>query len=174
MLESLALALVKSLTAYLFKTYVYLTSNIRIDGAPDWYLKNVSSAVCVYDVENGGLESVDAAKANSYTKMQTELSKIIQTVVYDSYRNLKDPKEKAFVNTFINDPDAGIFINKTLVFRNIDYNKKKHITFVQGCIDKQAIIDYQTERADKIRYELTHMRADNAFDDLDNGNIDIK
>lgn len=174
MLESLSITLLKALATYLFKTYVFLQSNVKIDGAPYWYMQNTSKAVCVYASATGGLEAVDTAKAASSQKMAGELSRIMQAVVYDGYHNLKDPKEKAFVNSFVNDPDASIFVNKSIQYPNVEYISKQRTAYVKGCIDKQTIIDYQTERADKIKYELTHMRADNAFDELGNADPTIK
>lgn len=174
MVEAIAMALIKTLATYLFKTYVLMTSNVKIDGAPSWYMKNVSSSVCVYDFKQGGLETVDAVKASTADKMKTELAKILETVIYSEYSNLKDPKEKQFVYMFKNDPEAGIFINQNIQFPNLEYNKKYRTAFSQGCIEKDIILDYQTKRIDKIKYELTHKRANDAFDELDKGDITVK
>ncbi|WP_303849524.1 hypothetical protein [Seleniivibrio woodruffii] len=174
MVEAVALAIVKTLATYLFKTYVLMTNNVKIDGAPYWYMKNVSSSVCVYDFKQGGLESVDAVKDSTAAKMRAELSKIIETVIYSEFSNLKDPKEKQFVYMFKNDPEADIFVNQNIQFPNLEYNKKQRTAFAQGCIEKDIILDYQTKRAEKIKYELTHKRAGDAFDELDKGDISVQ
>ncbi|MGE4267617.1 MAG: hypothetical protein AB7F25_09290 [Deferribacterales bacterium] len=174
MVEAVAIAIVKTLASFLFKTYVFATSNVKIDGAPYWYMKNVSSSVCVYDYKQGGLESVDAVKDSTAAKMRAELTKIIETVIYSEYSDLKDPKEKQFVYMFKNDPEMNIFINRNIQFPNLEYNEKRRIAFAQGCIEKDVILDYQSKRADKIKYELTHKRANDAFDELDKGDISIQ
>ncbi|TCK61573.1 hypothetical protein [Seleniivibrio woodruffii] len=174
MLESIALALVKTLATFLFKTYVLMAGNVSIDGAPYWYMKNVSSSVCVYDYKQGGLETVDAVKLSTAGKMKSEIEKILETVIYSEYSNLKDPKEKQFVYMFKNDPEASIFINQNIQFPNLEYSKKYRTAFAQGCIDKEVILEYQTRRIDKIKYELTHKRAGDAFDELDKGDISVQ
>lgn len=167
MLEGIALALMKTLATYLFKTYVLSQSVVKIEGAPSWYLQNVESQVCVYDYEQGGMEAIDKAKDATYPKMEKELSGIIEAVIYEGYSDLKDPKEKKFVMMFKNDPDAPVFVRKNMTFPGIEYRKKDQAAFVKACIDKDVIIDYQQKRTEKIKYELTHLRADNAFDELD-------
>lgn len=174
MLESLALALAKTLATYLFKTYVLMQNNVKIEGAPIWYMQNVPSSVCVYDYKVGGIETVDMAKASLHDKMNAEISKILETVIYENYKDLKDPKEKAFVYKFKVDAEAPIFINGNIKINNLEYIKKHSTTFAQGCIDKQVLIDYQNKRINKIKYELTHMRADAAFDEMDKGPSEFK
>lgn len=174
MLESLALALAKTLATYLFKTYVLMQNNVKIEGAPIWYMQNVSASVCVYDYKVGGMESVDLAKATLNEKMNAEITKILETVIYENYKDLKDPKEKAFVYKFKIDAEAPIFINGNMKINNLEYIKKHRTTFAQGCIDKQILLDYQQKRIDKIKYDLTHMRADNAFDEMEKGPVEFK
>ncbi len=174
MIESIALALVKTLATYLFKTYVLVQTNVKIEGAPSWYMKNVPSAVCVYDAQYGGLESIDAAKSSALVRMNKELTAIIENIIYENYHNLKDPKEKAFVYMFKNDAESPIFVQKNTKFPNIEYSKKQRIAFVQACVDKQTIIDYQTERSEKIKYELTHKRAGDAFEELESGDMKLE
>jgi len=167
MIESIGLALMKTLASYLFKTYILSQSKINIEGAPSWYLQNVSSQVCVYDYQKGSFDAVDRAKANTYPKMQQELTNILEAVIYEHYSDLKDEKEKKFVMMFKNDADAPIFIRKFMKFPAIDYKKAEHTAFVKGCIDKDTIIAYQDKRISTIKYNLTHKRAEDAFDELD-------
>lgn len=168
MIESIGIALLKTLSTYLFKTYLLSQSKINIEGAPSWYMKNVPAQVCVYDFKRGGMEAVDQAKAATYPKMQSELTYILESVIYENYSNLKDEKEKKFVMMFKNDPDAPIFIRSHMKFPAIEYKKDVHTAFVKGCIDKDTIIAYQDKRVGTIKYELTHKRANDAFEELDN------
>lgn len=174
MIETIALGLVKTLATFLFKSYVLMQSNINIDGAPHWYMQNVSSHVCVYDYKTGGMEAVEKAKAAAYPRMERELSGILEAVIYENYSNLRDPKEKAFVMMFRNDPEAPVFIRKNMSFPNIDYSKKDRIAFVKACIDKDTVIDYQEKRVETIKYELTHKRADDAFEEMESGDMSLE
>jgi hypothetical protein len=167
MIEGIALALMKTLATYLFKNYVLAQTNIKIEGAPSWYMQNNPYQVCVYDHQPGGFDAVDKAKAATYPKMQKELSGIIEAVIYNNYADLKDPKEKKFIMQFKDDKDAPVFIRANMKFPSIEYKKKEQTAFVKGCIDKKVIVSYQEKRADKIKYELTHHRADNAFEEMD-------
>ena len=168
MIESIALSLMKTLAAFLFKSYLISQSKINIEGAPSWYMQNDSARVCVYDFQRGGLGAVDKAKDSTYLKMNDELENILETVIYKNFSNLKDQKEKTFVMMFKDDKDAPYFIRQHMQFPNIEYKKKVQTAFVKACIDKDTIIAYQEKRVGSIKYELTHKRADNAFEELDN------
>lgn len=174
MIEGIALALMKTLASFLFKNYVLMQSKVDIEGAPSWYMNPKSSNVCVYDHQSGSYSAIDTAKTNTYSKMETELSNIIEAVIYENYSDLKDPKEKKFVMLFKNDADAPAFIRKNMKFPGITYKKKLSMAFVSGCIDKDTIIEYQQKRSDKIAYELTHKRADDAFDELESGDMSLE
>ena len=174
MIEGIALALMKTLATYLFKNYILMQSQVKIEGAPKWYMQNVSSQVCVYDHQTGGMEAVDNAKAATYPKMEKELSNILEAVIYENYSDLKDPKEKEFVMMFKDDPDANIFVRKTMSFPGIEYKKKSQSAFVKACIQKDAIIKYQEKRSETIKYELTHNRANSAFDELEDGDMKLQ
>ncbi|MGD9807676.1 MAG: hypothetical protein AB7E76_00935 [Deferribacterales bacterium] len=168
MIESIALALMKTLATFLFKSYMVSQAKINIEGAPAWYMQNDSARVCVYDFQKGGLGAVDKAKDGAYLKMNEELSDILETVIYQNFSNLKDQKEKTFVMMFKDDKDAPYFIRQHMTFLDIEYKKNIQTAFVKACIDKDTIIAYQDKRVGTIKYELTHKRADNAFEELDN------
>lgn len=166
-LEAIAVSLVKTLSSFLFsKMLVY--SDINIQGAPSWFQQPESAYVCVSTYHEGGLESVEIAKDKAKRLMVSKINEIMEIVVYDNYRNLENKSEKAFIKTFLKDDELYIFVNKNLDFKNIEHIKKKQITFVRGCIDKNVIIEYEKERIGIIKYKLTHKRADEAFDELEN------
>jgi len=174
MIEGIALALAKTLASYLFKTYVLMQSQVHIEGAPKWYMQSDSANVCVYDFKTGGMEAVDKAKQATYPKMEKELSGILEAVIYQNYSDLKDPKEKKFVMMFKNDADAPIFIRKTMKFPGIEYKKSNHTAFVKACINKDVVLKYQEKRIDTIKYELTHKRANDAFEEMESGDMSLE
>jgi len=166
-LEAIGLSLVKALSSFLFsKMLVY--SDINIQGAPTWFQKPESAYICISTYQEGDLGSVEIAKDKAKKQMSNKLNEIMEIVVYDNYRNLEDKSEKAFVKSFLNDEDLPIFVNKNIEFKNIEYVKKVNTTFVRGCISKDNVIEYEKERIELIRKKLTHKRADNAFEELDN------
>jgi hypothetical protein len=166
-LEAIAVSLLKTLSSFLFsKMLVY--SDINIQGAPSWFQQPDSAYICVSTYQEGGLESVDIAKDKAKRLMASKINEVMEIVVYDNYRNLENPSEKVFIKTFLKDEDLPVFVNKNIEFKNIEYVKKVHITFVRGCIDKNTILGYEKERIDLIRKKLSHKRADEAFEELDN------
>ena len=167
MFESIALALAKALATYLFKYYVMATPVVKIEGAPGWYYKESSSEICVFANERGGYSAVDALKGRSGTLMAEKIDGILQVAVYGNYRELKDPKEKEFVKAFMKDAELPVFITKTMKFRNIVYDKDIQTAFSKACIEKNELISYQEERLEKLKYSLSHERAGNAFDELE-------
>ncbi|MCD8491071.1 MAG: hypothetical protein LRY50_11515 [Geovibrio sp.] len=167
MFESIALALAKALATYLFKYYVMATPVVKIEGAPGWYYKESSSEICVFANERGGYNAVDALKGRSGILMAEKIDGILQVAVYDNYRELKDPKEKEFVKAFMKDAELPVFITKTMKFRNIVYDKDIQTAFSKACIEKNELISYQEERLEKLKYSLSHERAGNAFDELE-------
>ncbi len=75
---------------------------------------------------------------------------------------------------FKNDPDAGIFINKTMSFPAIEYQKNERMAFVKACISKDIILTYQKNRTETIKHALTHKRADDAFDELESDDMKLE
>lgn len=120
------------------------------------------------------MEAVDKVKADAYPLMENEIKNILEAVIYEHYSSLKDPKEKKFVMAFKNDPDAPVFVRKHLQFRAIEYKKRERTAFVKACIDKDTIYRYQQERTEKIKYELTHKRADDAFEEMEEGDMKLE
>ncbi|ADD66834.1 hypothetical protein Dacet_0027 [Denitrovibrio acetiphilus DSM 12809] len=174
MIETIGIAILKSLAAFLFKSYMISQVKINIEGAPSWYMQPVEAQVCVFDHQSGGLEAIDKAKNYTYPKMENELSYILEATIQDKYKSLKDPKEKTFVSMFKNDKDAPVFIRKNMQFLNIDYDLDVKTAFVKGCIDKKTILAYQKERIETIKHELTHKRADEAFQEIENGDMSLE
>lgn len=178
MLEAIILKLVTTLTGYLFQGYLDSIQSINIEGAPSWYGKVHSSKnVYAYGYAKGGIESIEIARANCRMEMKKKINGLIEIVIYDNFKNIKDAKEKALINEFKKDPDLEVFIEKNMKFEKVEHldeqkegffqKARPEQTFAGGMIPKQAIIDYQKDRLEKIKYNLTHFRAGNAEDELD-------
>jgi len=167
MLESIALGLLKTLASYMLKYYLNSTVGVKIDGAPSWFHKQDKGRICVFTYSQGSMASIDIAKNNAKGKMSKKINELIEIVIYDKYRDLRDPKEIELVNAFKKDELLPVFVNRSLKFRKIEYKKRNATAFVKACIDNEVIQEYQKERMKKIVYQVSHKRASNAFDELD-------
>jgi len=178
MLEAIALKLITTLTGYLFQGYLDTFSSINIEGAPSWYGKNQTSQnVYAYGYAKGGIESIEIARENCRIAMIKKLNGLVEVVVYDNFKNIKDPKEKALLNEFKKDPDIALFVQKEMKYEKVEHFQEEkgglfskarpEQTFAGGMIPKQSIVAYQKDRLEKIKYTLTHFRATNAEDELD-------
>ena len=179
MLEVIILKLITTLTGYLFSATLDSFKSIEVEGAPSWYGKNLDhDNLYAYGYARGNIESIEVARENCKITMIRRINDINEIVTYDNFRNIQDPKEKALINEFKNDSDIRLFVNKTMQFEKIEHFEAEEKgmltkarpaqTFAGGMIPKKFIIDYQKERLDKIKGSLTHFRADNNFDELDN------
>lgn len=178
MLEAIILKLVTTLTGYLFSATIDSFKSIEVEGAPSWYGKNLTHEnLYAYGYARGDIESIEVARENCKITMIRRINDINEIVTYDNFKNIQDPKEKALINEFKNDPNIRVFVNKTMQFEKIEHfeaqdkslltKPRPAQTFAGGMIPKKVIIDYQKERLEKIKLSLTHFRADNNFDELD-------
>lgn len=179
MLEAIILKLITTLTGYLFSATIDSFKSIEVEGAPSWYGKNLDhDNLYAYGYARGDIESIEIARENCKITMIRRINDINEIVTYDNFKNIQDPKEKALINEFKSDPNIRVFVNKTMQFEKVEHfesqadglmtKARPAQTFAGGMIPKKIIIDYQKERLDKIKFSLTHMRAGNGFDELDN------
>jgi hypothetical protein len=170
MFESLALALAKAFATYLFKYYVLASPNVKIEGAPSWFYKESAQEICVFPYEKGGYETLESIKGKSVTMMTSKIDGITEIVVYENYRNLKDPKEKEFVKAFMKDSELPVFVRQSMRFRDIIYDKDTYTAFGKACIEKDELVKYQEERLGKLKTALSQERSDKAFEEMDSDN----
>jgi hypothetical protein len=182
MLEAIAIKLVTTLAGYLFEMALESRENINIEGAPGWYGKaDNKDTLYVYAFLEGGLETVDPIKEEVRRKMRERIQQAIDVTVYEKFRDVSDPKEKALVDQFQKDPNLALFVSRHLKFHKLEHFEAKDAnlfsgartarTFAAGVIPTQLVIDYQEERIKKIRYQITHGRADDAFEELKGGPV---
>lgn len=177
MLEAIAIKLVTTLAGYLFEMALESRENINIEGAPGWYGKaDNKDTLYVYAFLEGGIETVDPVKEEIRRKMRERIQEAIDVTVYEKFRDVSDPKEKALVDQFQKDENLALFVKRHLKFHKLEHfaakeadlfsNARTAKTFAAGVIPTQLIIDYQEERIKKIRYQITHSRAGSAFEEL--------
>ena len=161
-------ALVETLTKHMFNNYLNEMDKIEIGGAPSWYMKPVDDKICSFAHKNGGMDNIEITKKNAKYKMVKKINGIIDIVVYDNFKNIQNKKEKDVVNLWKKDTNLPIFVDKNIDFSRVDYEDEIDTTFVRACISKQVVLEYETARLQKIKKEVIKVKANNAFEDLDN------
>jgi hypothetical protein len=167
MLESLAFALVKTFITFMFTQQLEHAQSVRIEGAPGWYYQQTVNHICDSGSAQGGLESVEQAKADARGQMVGRLDQALEIVVYENFRNRIDPTERALVDRFKQDENLPVFVESAVVYENIEYKKKQRTAYARVCIPKERLEIYQEERVAKLQKAVTHHHRDRAFDALD-------
>lgn len=178
MLEAIALKLITTLTGYLFENYLDTFKYAKIDGAPSWYAQSSSSEnLHGYGFSKGGIESIDKARELCRTDLQNKIQKSIDIIVYDNFRDIADDAEKELVSRFKNDENLPLFVEKETRYEKIEHQNKREDslfhdareerTFTGCIIPKKAVVEYQTQRVNKIQKEVSLHRNEGALDSLD-------
>ena len=168
MLTLIASAMLKSLTSFLFGSYLKAHyGSIEIDGAPSWYATEPKEAICTSTYSNGGIEKLEITKQNSKIKLRKKVKHILEIVVYKNFTNL-NPDEKIFLDKITNDKQLPIFVDANLRFQNIKVDKSKHKVFVRSCLDKNGLIKYEKSRIEELKKELVLYKEDKAINELEN------
>ncbi|UOD34539.1 hypothetical protein DSN97_10345 [Deferribacteraceae bacterium V6Fe1] len=164
--DAIALSLVKTLTSFIFGQ-ILNSSDISIDGAPSWYMKETKHEICSSSYEYGSLASVDIAKEKSLTILKKRVGDILVVAVNENIKNATDA-EKGFLETFLKDKSYEIFILKNVNFKNIEYNKKSNIAFARVCVDREKLLKFEEIRVDELKKTLSIKRSKGAFEELEN------
>jgi len=163
--EAIVLSLVKTLTSFIFGQ-ILNSSDISIDGAPSWYMKETRQEICSSSYEYGNLASVDIAKEKSLTILKKRVEDILVIAVNENIKNATDT-EKKFLESFLKDRSYEVFILKNGNFKNIDYNKKLSIAFVRVCVDRDNLLKFEEKRIGELKKLLTTKRYNDAFEELE-------
>lgn len=178
MLEAIAIKLVTALTGLLFNMGVKSMDKIQIDNAPSWYMEESNSNyIYVFSFKNGGIETIDPLKADLEIKMEKKIQDIIQTLIYENFRNINDPLEKELVNQFKKDANLPVFVKRYIKINRIKQQKgvkkglfreqKDEITFGSAILPKKELINYQKERLSLLREKIELGKSKKAYDKLD-------
>jgi hypothetical protein len=156
----------------MFSNYLDEQSQIKIGGAPSWYMQPVDNQICTFSHKKGKNDiEIDIVKDKSRFKMIKKINNTIDIVIYENTKNITNKKEKAVVNKFRIDDNLPLFVKQNLVYSKIIYEDEIKTTFVRSCIKSQIVLDYQILRLQEIKKEVTKEKAKSAFDDLDKNGI---
>jgi hypothetical protein len=167
MLTIIATAMVKTLTSYLFGSYLKAHyGSVEIDGAPSWYGQEPQEAICVSTYKVGDIRMLESTKTSAKIKLNKRVNHIIDIVIYQNFQNLQ-PDEEAFLNSIKKDRKLSLFVDANTRFQNIKVDKDMKMVFVRSCLDKEAFINYEKRRVKELSKELTYYKSDKAFDELE-------
>ncbi len=178
MLEAIAIKLVTALTGLLFNMGVQSIDKIQIDNAPSWFYEESNSKyIYVFAFKNGGIETIEPLKSDLQSKMEKKIQNIIETIIYEKFRNINDPLEKKLVNQFKKDANLPLFVKRHIKIERIKQQKgvekglfrkqKDEITFGSAVLSKKELIDYQKERISLLREKIEVKKSKKAFNKLD-------
>lgn len=167
MLESLAFALVKTFITFMFEQQLEHMQSVRLEGAPGWYYQQTKNHICDSGHAVGGLEAVETAKSEARAQMVKRLGTALDIVVYENFRDRKEPTERALIEHFKRDENLPVFVEGSVIYENIEYKEKKSTAYARVCIPKERLTAYQEERVEKLRKAVTLHRRDRAFDAMD-------
>ncbi|MBI5329763.1 MAG: hypothetical protein HZB71_04025 [Betaproteobacteria bacterium] len=167
MLESLAFALVKTLISFMFQQHLEESQAVRMEGAPAWYYRQAENQLCESAFAQGGLEAVEASKSNARAQLVTRINRAMDVVIYDNFRNRRDPAERDLIDRFRLDADLPVFVDGSAVDENLEYREQQRTAYARACLPKEKLVSYQTERVGKLRKSVTLHRRDRGFEEMD-------
>ena len=169
-LEALAISIGKALSVHLFTLYLKsgsMTSNVTIEGAPEWYYQEDQEEIATFASEKGGLASIEKAKKTATNSMKVKIDGIIEAVLYDYYKSAKTKKEKLLISRLEKDEHLGLFVRKHIRYPDLEYIKENDTSFIKASIDKDVLIDYEKNRLQEIKKKIQEQKAEDAFTELE-------
>lgn len=169
-IETLAIAIGKTITVHFLTLYLNTVapqSSIEVDGAPDWYYQMSREEIASFANASGGLESIEVAKKEAEKKMEQNIQKTMEGMMYDFYKKAKTKEEEHLISDFEKDKNLTRFIEKYLTYPNIKYDEEEKKAFVKASIGIERLIEYEKDRLHKIQKALVKSREKDAFEDLE-------
>lgn len=172
MLEAVAIKLVSVLAGYLFEQALISQGQVKIDGAPGWYYKETSKKdMYAFSYLEGGYEVVEEMEKRLQDKMGQKVEDMIAVILKKEFADVQNPLERELLDRFRDDKDLPLFIRENLKIEKIEYVEPRKGApgrcFAGATLSMQVLFDYQKDRIEKIRYEISHHRADRGFEELD-------
>jgi hypothetical protein len=166
MIEGLALTLLNTLASYLFEGALEYTVDVKIDGAPSWYMQREDGMICANSYLDGGYSKVDYLKMSIHGKLENQVQDGLDRSAYENFKNISDSYEKNIVDKFKNDSHLKTFIRYETKFKHIVYKEDEGRIFAKGCISNEKVIKYVKGRFVNARKEISIHKAEKAFDEL--------
>jgi hypothetical protein len=153
MVTVITTALVSSLSKYIFTTMLNNLDEVKIDGAPSWYMKNIDDQVCTFAHTTGGFESIEITKNKVKYKLIKKIDGIIEIVVYDNTKYIKSKKDKEFIKKWSKDPN--------LEYDPYFYERKRSLDATIKAVDDGSMKMYDfNETIDELITELESSNGD--------------
>lgn len=178
MLEAIGIKLITVLAGFLFEQGLVSMDQFQVAGAPSWYYEESNNDyIYVFSYKDGGIETIEPLKTDLCVLMEKKIQGVIDLVVYENFRNLKEPKEKELVSQFSKDSNLNLFVKSKIKIERIvhqDLREKGLIfkgrperTFGSAILSKKSLLDYQEERISILREKIVRQKSSTMFDKLD-------
>ncbi|MCW7752987.1 DUF4374 domain-containing protein [Desulfobotulus sp. H1] len=178
MLEALAIKLVSVFAGFLFEQALATGNRIQIDGAPSWYYEEKNPQyLYVFAYRDGGLETLDPLRSDLTGEMEKRIQEIVDVVIYQNFRDVKDPVEQELIRQFSKDDNLSLFVRNHLRMDRIIQEEARDAGFMRqarparafgsAILAKKALLDYQTERVNRLQKRISQERARKGFEALD-------
>jgi len=172
MIAALGFALVKTFVTFMFESYLKNNyTQVDIEGAPSWYMRNVKGMVCKSDFEDGGIDKIKETKNKTLKELEESLKDSTIFVLREKFKDLPDNKKEIIIKLF-NNKNFEYFISHKAQFKDIYYDKEHNRVFVRVCIRKEDLENYLVNASKNLKVKLQKYDANQGFNELDSDDFD--
>jgi hypothetical protein len=168
MLSILGMVCIEALAKHMITQSLNEMSKVDIGGAPSWYMKPVDNKICTFSHNNNGMNYIEHTKNETRIKMVKKLDDIIEVIIYEKYKNIKDNREKEILKQWSIDNNLEIFVKSKINFEKVIFENEINTTFVRACIPQEDVLNYERKRIGKIEKNILKYKSNMAFDELEN------
>jgi hypothetical protein len=177
MLEAIGIKLITVLAGFLFEHGLISMDKIQVEGAPSWYYEQANNDyIYVFSYKDGGIETIEPLKSELMGLMEKKIQGIIDIVVYENFKDVKEPKEKELVRQFKKDENLSLFVKSNIKFerivqqnmreKNLIFKGRPERTFGSAVLSKKVLLDYQEERITFLREKIMKGKSSKMFEKL--------
>jgi len=164
MLETIALALVSTLTSFLFEQQLLEIQSVKVDNAPGWFLKEKSDHICESTAIRGDYSSLDEAKSTAIDRLTLKISAASSKVIQNELTANRNENEKELIRSLAVDRNVKEFVTANAEFTNIA--TKKEWVFLRSCLAKDPFSAYQTRRMTDIAKQISIQKRETGLREL--------
>lgn len=169
MVEFLALALIKAVISAMVHQGVQDLREVRAESLPKWYGENRAKEICESTFSTGNPpDALDNAVAQAKSRLHQRLSEATRSAAEARIRETRDDEERAILQAFSRDDQAGRFVAGAALMRDHIYKAgDKQTAYARVCIPEGAIETYQHTRIVSLSKSISLHRRGKAEQELE-------